>query len=82
MSIVKLVGGKSKILNKFIDEIPDTGNIYYEPFIGSASVLIKVLETKKYNRYIVGDVNKPLICLYGMIKTNVKELLNKLEEIT
>ena len=82
MSIVKWVGGKSKILNKFIDEIPDTGNIYYEPFIGSASVLIKVLETKKYNHYIVGDVNKPLICLYGMIKTNVKELLNKLEEIT
>ena len=46
MSIVKWVGGKSKILNKFIDEIPDNGNTYYEPFVGSASVLIKVLETK------------------------------------
>lgn len=81
MSIIKWVGGKSKLIDKFIDKIPNKGNIYYEPFIGSASVLIKVLETKKYNHYIVGDINKPLICLYGIIKTDVENLIVELDNL-
>lgn len=43
MSFIKWVGGKSKLIDKFIYKIPDEGETYYEPFIGSASVLIKVL---------------------------------------
>lgn len=82
MSFLKWVGGKSKVLTKFIDKIPNEGETYYEPFLGSGAVLIEVLKTKHFKHYVVGDSNKPLICLFGMIKTNLDKLLESLEQLT
>lgn len=80
MSFIKWVGGKSKLIDKITPKISE-GETYYEPFLGSGSVLFYVLEHKLFKKYIVSDINKPLICVYGMIKTNLNNLIDNLNNI-
>jgi DNA adenine methylase len=78
--IIKWVGGKTQIIEKIIQKIPDEINDYYEPFIGGGSVLLKVLQTKKINKTIyASDINEKLINLYINIQKNPNELINQLK---
>jgi DNA adenine methylase len=80
--LLKWVGGKSQILPQVLSKIPDTLENYYEPFVGGASVLIGVLETKTIKgRIVAGDVNPLIIQLYQDIKDNPDELIQEIEKI-
>ena len=55
--IIKWVGGKMKIMDKVIDNIPEKFNDYYEPFLGGASVFLNMPFEKKA---IINDFNNVL----------------------
>lgn len=74
--IVKWAGGKRRLLNKIIPFIPPDITTYYEPFLGGASVLLAV----QPHSAIVNDLNKDLITLYRIIKTDVENLIEHLRQ--
>jgi len=83
---IKYVGGKSDILDHFIDYFPKNIDTYYEPFLGGGSVLFRLLdmlENKKIkiNCIKVNDNNKILIETYNNIKNNLRQFITKLDEI-
>jgi len=45
--VIKWVGGKRKIMDKIIGNIPENFNNYYEPFLGGASVFLNMPFKKK-----------------------------------
>lgn len=89
MSFLKWVGGKSKLLNninkridKYIEKHPN-GSMYYEPFLGSGSVLINVLTnySDAFDTYWCSDVNAELINTFKEIQHNHEKLIKLLESI-
>lgn len=70
---IKWVGGKQKILNKFIDKI-DTNKIYVETFLGGGSVLFTLQPTKAF----VFDINEYLINCYIQIKKHPNKVIKYL----
>jgi DNA adenine methylase len=84
------IGGKkwlSSKINTEIKNILEYNNkikYYIEPFCGSLGSVIGSIETfKKFKieKLILNDINKSLINVYLMVKTNHEELFQKLSEI-
>ncbi|NLJ72868.1 MAG: DNA adenine methylase [Syntrophomonadaceae bacterium] len=73
--VVKWVGGKRQLLPEIEKYIPDKISTYYEPFLGGGAVFFH-LQRKKA---VVNDINEELINLYKVIKDNVDELIEDLQ---
>lgn len=70
--IIKWTGSKRSQAKEIVSYFPKDINTYYEPFLGSASVLYYV----NANRYIGNDICMPLMKLWRMIRDNHQELLD------
>jgi len=76
--IVNWVGGKKKIIDTILDNIPKKFNNYYEPFLGGGTVFLNIDFPKKA---IINDFNKDLISLYNFLKEKPKELIKMINNI-
>ena len=83
---LKWVGGKTQIINKITEKIPDEINNYHEPFLGGGSVLFALLtlvKNKKINlkkKIYAYDINSRLIQVYKHIQNNKDELYSIIEK--
>lgn len=82
--IIKWSGSKRSQAKLICDKIPDKQfDTFNEPFCGSASVLIELLnreDKSKFNNFQCSDVNEDLIKLWNFIKNKPNELLNGYKE--
>ena len=90
MSLLTLVGSKkhllpylNQIISQYLDMAAGNDTIYVEPFLGSGSVLINILEQYpvRFQRYLVADANEVLIEVFKQIKSNPASLIISLEQI-
>ena len=72
---IKWAGGKTQLLKEIQNNLPDTYNNYYEPFLGGGAVLLYLKPKYAY----VNDLNNELINTYKQVKNNSKGLLILLE---
>jgi len=80
MSILKWVGGKKQLLGRLKEHFPENVTNFYEPFGGSLTVTLCVLE--KYpslNNIYVADMNPKLVNLYNQVKNNKKKFIDVAE---
>lgn len=62
LPIIKWTGTKRFLAEKIVSYFPNGINTYYEPFIGSGSVVAKFLESgRTYNKIICSDINPDLL---------------------
>jgi len=84
---VKWVGGKTQLLDEIKKSLPvnlhQLDNLtYIEPFVGGGAVLFWILqEIPNINRAIINDINEELICTYRVIKSDVYNLICRLESL-
>lgn len=71
----KWVGGKRKLLDYLVNNLPDKYNNYYEAFIGGGALFFEIAPKKA----VINDLNSDLIITYKVIKNNVKDLIKELE---
>lgn len=60
--------------------MPDSYNVYFEPFLGGGAVLFHILSEKHGQICKVSDLNSDLILAYVAIRDNVDELIGLLQE--
>tara|TARA_B100000674_G_scaffold496264_1_gene525940 strand:- start:2002 stop:2793 length:792 start_codon:yes stop_codon:yes gene_type:complete len=73
----KWSGGKKDEIKKFKKYIPDSYNIYLEPFVGGGAVFFHLNPEKA----VITDLHKELIDFYKAIKNNkMNDIYNFLEE--
>lgn len=70
---LKWAGGKGQLLDYILPNIPDF-DIYYEPFLGSGSVLLALQPKNAY----VNDINTNITNCFIHIKKNINSLINYL----
>lgn len=83
---VKWAGGKSQVLNKLTNLLPQEiceGEIetYIEPFVGGGAMFFEVLQHYSVHKSIIIDVNKELINCYRCIKADVQSYINLLQNL-
>lgn len=77
---IKWSGSKRSQSEEIIKRFPKEINTYYEPFVGSASVLFQLLNSDiKVNNYICSDINQDLINLWNCIVNKPFYLINEYE---
>jgi DNA adenine methylase len=70
--VIKWTGSKRTISDKIVSTFPEGYNTYYEPFIGSGSILYQL----KPSEAICGDICEPLVGIWELIRDNPDELIS------
>lgn len=68
--VIKWSGSKRSQSTRIKEFLPDKFNTYYEPFIGGGAMLYAIAPESS----VCGDICKPLIDLWNMIKDSPEEL--------
>ncbi|MDP3105120.1 MAG: DNA adenine methylase [Candidatus Methanoperedens sp.] len=79
-TFIKWAGGKTQLLNQFVDFFPKQFNKYFEPFLGSGAVFYYIKNRYPDKEFCLSDNNQELINCYEIIKDDVEGLLNLLKE--
>ena len=77
--ILKWAGGKRQLLKELLKHVSQDdliGHTYFEPFIGGGALLLQLVP----HNAVINDVNYELISMYETIKSNPKELIDRLTE--
>jgi DNA adenine methylase len=74
---LKWAGGKRQLLSELKKHLPKDINryTYYEPFVGAGALFFELQPGKA----VINDCNDQLILTYAVIKDNVKELIELLQ---
>lgn len=78
---VKWAGGKTQLLDKILELMPETYNDYYEPFVGGGALFFKLKPQYPH----INDVNSELMSAFSCFKSKkkfeeLKTLLRKYEQ--
>lgn len=78
--VIKWAGGKRNIMDTLISHFPSQFENYHEPFLGGASVVMEMSKRGllKNKQVYVSDLMEPLVNLYQVIKDNVDDLIEEL----
>jgi len=76
---LKWAGGKGQLLRQLLQVIPrpEEGQTYFEPFLGAGAVFFSLQPRKA----AIGDVNKPLIETFKVVRDRHKDLIRVLAEL-
>lgn len=78
--IYQWVGGKTKIMNKILENIPTKINTYIEPFLGGGSVFLNTRPKKA----IINDINNCICDIFSNVKNGYdicKNITQRFEEL-
>lgn len=76
-SFLKWAGGKFRLIDDIIKQLPKNKNCLIEPFVGAGSVFLNT----QFDRYILADVNLDLINLFNTVKVDVESYIETLKPI-
>lgn len=80
--VIKWSGSKRSQAEEIIKRFPKQINTYYEPFVGGASVLRRLLSSDiQVKNYICSDINKDLIDLWNLIKEKPELVANTYDKM-
>lgn len=84
-SPIRWAGSKKKLLNEMLEKtFKRNKDNYIECFLGSAVVLLNVLNNKEelgYKRFYVNDINSNIINFFVMLQNNPKYLIGNIKKI-
>ena len=78
MPLLKWAGGKRQLLDKLNERSPKKWGTYFEPFVGGGAFLVNLQNQGKISRAVISDLNKELINLYRVVKTDPEKLIHEL----
>jgi DNA adenine methylase len=74
-------GSKRNLADQILRFFPNSFDTLIEPFAGSAAITIASAYYFKTNRFVINDINEPLINLWETIINNPKSIIKSYHEI-
>ena len=78
-SFLKWAGGKKRLVVLLDKLTPNYVDRYFEPFLGGGAFFFYLIQTRKPFKAFLSDSNPQLINTYRVVRDNVKELIEILE---
>lgn len=76
-TFLKWSGSKRLQADFILDKFPREIDTYYEPFLGSGSIMMRLLETEiPVNNIVASDVCEPLIGLWKEVQANPQSIID------
>ena len=75
-------GGKTKMLEKYEPYLPKTFKGYCEPFLGGGAMFIWAYKANPNAKFILNDVNEPIINIYRAIKDDNDKFCSVLDTLS
>ena len=79
--IVQYQGSKRNLAPQILQYIPKRFNRLIEPFAGMAAITIAVSKQKRAERYLLNDLNGPLVNLLREAITNPQQLIESYAKV-
>jgi DNA adenine methylase len=79
-SFLKWAGGKKRLVLLLDNLTPSSIERYFEPFLGGGAFFFYLIQTRKPFKAFLSDSNPQLINTYRVVKDNVKELIDILQD--
>lgn len=79
--IVQYQGSKRILAPQILQYMPDKFDRLVEPFAGMAAITIAVAQEKRADRYLINDINEPLINMLKMAIEEPEELIDKYTKV-
>lgn len=76
---VKWAGGKRSLLHELIQNLPESFNNYYEPFVGGGALYFAIFDTIPGTAYL-SDINLDLVHAYQIVQKRPEELIELLKD--
>jgi DNA adenine methylase len=73
---LKWAGGKSQLIQQYLDYFPKDYHTYYEPFLGGGAIFFHLLP----QRAVLTDINPALVNVYECVRDRVEALIELLKE--
>ncbi len=74
---IKWAGGKTQLLPRLKERLPQSYNTYYEPFVGGGALFLSI----QPKQLIISDINEQLINVYKQIQTNVNDVISEVNKL-
>lgn len=78
--VLKWAGGKTQLLDRILPRLPENIRTYYEPFIGGGAVFFALANQRRFRDAIISDANPALVELYTVLRDQVGDLVEGLQE--
>lgn len=77
--ILKMAGGKTRLLPEILGRMPAKINTYYEPFVGGGAVFFALAAEKRFWKAELSDMNEELINVYRCVAADVDRVMLDLQ---
>ncbi|MEM6926143.1 MAG: Dam family site-specific DNA-(adenine-N6)-methyltransferase [Myxococcota bacterium] len=80
--VLKWAGGKARLADRIADVFGGAcEGTYYEPFLGSAAVFLRLKEAGLIGRAVLSDVNAKLVAVHRSLRDDVESVLEELARL-
>jgi DNA adenine methylase len=76
---LKWAGGKRQLIPILENQLPQTFDVYYEPFLGGGAFLFHILSKNPNQKCRVSDLNSDLVLAYVTIRDKVDHVISELK---
>ncbi len=76
---LKWAGGKRQLIPIIQKHLPQTFDVYFEPFLGGGAVLFHILSQNPNQKCKVSDLNSDLVLAYVTIRDKVDQVISELK---
>ncbi len=77
--ILKWAGGKRQLVPELMALLPESWNVYFEPFVGGGAVLTALYSGNMITSAFVSDINTELINFYTVVRDSFDDFVSMLK---
>ena len=75
-------GGKTRMIKKYTEYLPDTFDHYVEPFVGAGAMFVWAYQQNPKATFVLNDSNESIMRIYAAIKGDVELFLERLDYLS
>ena len=75
-------GGKTRMIKKYGDHLPNEVTHYVEPFLGAGAMFVWAYKKNPSASFVLNDFNESIMSIYECIKQDCKMFIKRLDELS
>jgi len=75
-------GGKTRMIKKYAEYLPDTFTHYVEPFVGAGAMFIWAYQQNPEATFVLNDSNESIMRIYAAVRDDVEEFTEHLDALS
>ena len=75
-------GGKTRMIKKYTEYLPDTFDHYVEPFVGAGAMFVWAYQKNPEATFVLNDSNESIMRIYAAVRDDVDAFMLRVEELS